>query len=154
MVKESTNSYVISRSLLDEISSGHLKPGDDLPSEQEIMERFSVSRAVARDVAISLTGMGVVERTKGRRGRIQKIDSSRLGELFPLMLTMGDWDDIRQVFELRIAIETEAASMAARLASDEQIAEIAELAARYGAQQDGRDIESEDINEEALLIMI
>ena len=68
MVKEKTGSFVISRTLLKEIAEGDLKPGDNLPSEHEIMDRFQVSRAIARDVAIMLTGMGVCGENAGGEG--------------------------------------------------------------------------------------
>lgn len=49
----------------EEIENGNLNQGDRLPSENELMEQFQVSRQTVRRALEDLTGKGIVE---GRRG--------------------------------------------------------------------------------------
>lgn len=57
--------YQIHQHLLDQIQSGALKPGQALPSEQEISSRMGVSRMTARQAVKSLCDTGI---TYSRRG--------------------------------------------------------------------------------------
>jgi len=47
------------------ITSGEYKPGDALPTEMEICDRFKVSRHTARDALRILTDDGLIERRRG-----------------------------------------------------------------------------------------
>jgi len=40
----------------EQLMSGELKPGDQLPGERELAERFGIGRAAARDALRSLEG--------------------------------------------------------------------------------------------------
>ena len=50
----------------------HLKSGQKLPTEKELMERYGVSRTALRDVFAMYEAQGVIESTQGR-GRIAKM---------------------------------------------------------------------------------
>lgn len=52
--------------LISEIRDGGLQPGDRLPSESEIEQRYNVSRAVIRQALNGLVHDGVVERFRGK----------------------------------------------------------------------------------------
>src|SRR5690348_1932176 len=43
------------------IEAGELKPGDRLPAERELAQRFKISRASLRAALHSLAGMGLVQ---------------------------------------------------------------------------------------------
>lgn len=47
------------------IRSGEYKPGDKLPTEGELMEKFSVSRITVREAVRKLRTMGLVEVRQG-----------------------------------------------------------------------------------------
>lgn len=51
-----------------EIATGVLQPGDKIPSERDLAEKFDVSRTVAREARRSLEIEGVVGVRKGSRG--------------------------------------------------------------------------------------
>ncbi|MET7395647.1 GntR family transcriptional regulator [Dactylosporangium sp. NPDC005572] len=51
-----------------DITSGVIKPGDKLPTERQLVERFSVSRDTIRDATAMLINEGLVERVPGRTG--------------------------------------------------------------------------------------
>lgn len=47
------------------IQDNHLKPGDQIPTETRLMERFSVSRATVRQAIQELVSEGIVEKRHG-----------------------------------------------------------------------------------------
>ena len=54
------------------ILSPQYKPGDQLPSERQLMERFGVGRPAVREALYSLQKMGLLEIKSGERGRVTK----------------------------------------------------------------------------------
>lgn len=48
------------------IRSGQLKPGDQLPAERDLAERFGVSRTAVREAVKALGEKGLVEALPGR----------------------------------------------------------------------------------------
>ena len=60
-------SDTVRQSLMQLVLSEALKPGDDLPSEGDLAERFGVSKPTVRDALRTLAGFGVAEITQGKR---------------------------------------------------------------------------------------
>ena len=58
----------VASALRAEITSRRLKPGDKLPTEPQLVERFGVSRDTVRDATKLLIEEGLVERVPGRSG--------------------------------------------------------------------------------------
>jgi len=58
--------YQIQLRLIEQIRSGELKPGDLVPSEQEISARLGVSRMTARQALKSLCSRGLVYSQRGK----------------------------------------------------------------------------------------
>ncbi len=56
----------ISRDILAQIQDGRLKAGDQVMTENELCERYGVSRMTARKALESLAGEGIVRRTAGK----------------------------------------------------------------------------------------
>jgi len=56
----------IATELRTAIERGELRPGDALPSEAALMERYTVSRGTARQALADLEGAGLVESQHGR----------------------------------------------------------------------------------------
>ncbi len=52
--------------LLERIRQGHWKPGDQLPTEDELSAQFSVSKATVRQALRDLAQAGLVRREQGR----------------------------------------------------------------------------------------
>ena len=52
--------------LLDEVRRGALTPGDRVPSEMELAERFEVSRITSKKALELLRQAGVVHRIRGK----------------------------------------------------------------------------------------
>jgi GntR family transcriptional regulator len=56
----------VARAIADQINAGRLRPGDRLPSERQLCERFDVSRATVRRALQDLIAEGLVEAQQGR----------------------------------------------------------------------------------------
>lgn len=94
-----------------EINDGKLAPGDKLPTEHVLSKTFGVSRSVIREAIAQLRNEGVVETRQGvgafvtdPRQRVSiRIERSKL----------NDPDNFRDLFQLRMPLEIEAAGLAA-----------------------------------------
>ena len=126
-----------------QIVSGERGAGSRLPTEAKLAEEFGVSRTVVREAVARLRSEGLVVT---RQGLGAFVANSLLALPFRLALNSGDARrDIRELFELRLGLETEAAALAAERGTPAQVAEIgkaldamvAELrAGREGVEED------------------
>jgi len=77
---------IIRRKLSDEvldrlkrmIASGELSPGDEMPSERELMARFQVGRPAVREAMQALAGMGLVAISHGERARVLQLSAASI----------------------------------------------------------------------------
>lgn len=104
------------RRLLD---GGRLKPGDQLPSERELSERFQVSRASVREALRTLESMGLVKIKSGEGTYVASSLEALLSPLASAILQQKD--AFLDIFEARKIIEPELAALAARRAGPEEI---------------------------------
>lgn len=105
-----------------EIRSGRLEPGARLPTEQELMAAMGVSRTVVREAVSALRAEGLVVTRQGL-GAFVAVDASRVAFRIASESTHGSESisDIVRVLELRLAVEVEAAALAAERASPVQV---------------------------------
>jgi GntR family transcriptional regulator, transcriptional repressor for pyruvate dehydrogenase complex len=106
--------------LLDEIMAGRFSTGDRLPTENQLAQRFAVSRPVVREALQRLQTDGVVIARQGSGTYVQRSPSQRVAEL----TSQTSLHDVLQVMELRMALEELAARLAARNRTDEQVRQI------------------------------
>ena len=67
----------VRRGLLDDLVLGTLSPGDKLPNEDRIGERFGVSRATVREAVLGLLEAGYLTRRHGSGTYVSKAPRSR-----------------------------------------------------------------------------
>ncbi len=67
----------VRRGLLDDLVLGTLSPGDKLPNEDKIGERFGVSRATVREAVLGLLEAGYLTRRHGSGTYVAKAPRSR-----------------------------------------------------------------------------
>lgn len=120
------------------IREGSLVPGVKLPTEAAIMEEFGVSRTVVREAISRLQAAGLVETRHGVGTFVVGMGDPSTFRISPDQL--GTLQDVIAVLELRIAVETECAALAAVRRSPENIVTLrAALAAFTAALEEGRD---------------
>ncbi|MCQ1839365.1 FadR/GntR family transcriptional regulator [Neorhizobium galegae] len=119
----------IAISLRRDIERGTVKPGDKLPSENELTRLHSVSRAVIREAVAVLRSEGVLEARKGVG--VFVTDAERRGAPFS-GLSLERISSVIELLELRAACETEAAGLAAGRRSAAQLETILDLHRKVG----------------------
>jgi GntR family transcriptional repressor for pyruvate dehydrogenase complex len=110
------------RRLAAEIRAGHLSPGDRLPTEQALMRQAGVSRTVVREAVSALRAEGLVMTRQGVGAFVA--DPSARGQVRIDPAEMQSLSNVLQVIELRIAIESEAAGLAAERRDEAALARI------------------------------
>jgi len=130
-------------SLLSErILGGGMPAGSRLPSESQLVDEFGVSRTVVREAMARLRSDGLVTT---RAGLGAFVAESLRSIPFRLAEPNSQPLDVREVFELRLGLEAEAAALAAERGTDAQIATIvAARDAMADAMQRGGDGVEED----------
>ncbi len=103
-----------------EIRTGRLMSGEKLPTEQELNARFGVSRAVIREAMASLRSEGLVVSRQGSGVFVADHRASRTFRIVPD--EVRSLTEIENVLQLRLAVELEAAAIAAKKRSDEDLA--------------------------------
>ncbi|MBL0419106.1 FadR family transcriptional regulator [Ramlibacter sp. AW1] len=126
------------QSLGDRIRDGRLPPGEKLPREADLMEEFGVSRTVVREAISRLQAAGMVETRHGIGTYVLGFGDASAFRISPSQLET--LQDVIAVLELRIAVETEAAALAAQRRSEENLRALrAALDAFAGAVEAWRD---------------
>jgi GntR family transcriptional regulator, transcriptional repressor for pyruvate dehydrogenase complex len=112
--------------VLELVREGVVTPGERLPTEPELARRFQVARSSVRSGLQRLQAQGVVAVERGRGWFVSASSSRDAAELMQERMAARDFD-IRDVMEVRIALEGAAAGMAAVRASAGQRDDILKL---------------------------
>ncbi len=126
----------LSQVMIDElrrrILSGVLAPGDQLPTEQQLISTFNVSRTVVREAISVLRANGLVDPRQGRGVFVRGgSDDEPLPALTQEPLAVAA---VLEILELRMPIETEAAGLAAVRRSPAQEIAMEMALERFNAQ--------------------
>jgi GntR family transcriptional repressor for pyruvate dehydrogenase complex len=125
-------SDAIAEHLTQRIATRVLRPGDELPSEAELALQFKVSKPVVREALGSLAALGIVEIRQGRPTTVQPLSSAPLDHFFGVAIRSSE-NGLREALELRRALETETAALAAMRASASYIDHLGELVEKMRA---------------------
>lgn len=108
------------------IHAGRWAPGDQLPSEREIMEELGVGRSAVREALLSLQKMGLATVKSGERARVTaptaQVLVSELSGAARLLLTQEG--GVQRFQEARALFEIGLARAAAQVATDDDIARL------------------------------
>ena len=106
--------------------NGTFAPGEPLPSERHLAERFGVSRGSIRDALRTLETIGLVETRHGQGTFPLELSVDRL--VAPLASVMSYRPDLQEeLLDVRRMFEPAVARVAAMRATDEDIAELQEI---------------------------
>lgn len=109
------------------IESGEFAEGSQLPTEYELAAQFNVSRPLIREVLSRFREKGIVVSRRGVGSFVRPIPSKGLSQSeanvagFPAISSLAD---VRKCYDFRIALEGEAAFLAARHRSEENLAHL------------------------------
>ncbi len=126
----------ISTLLAAEIVSGRIAVGQAFPSADEIVNRFGVSRTVARETVQALAMLGLVHVQHGRRTEVcRPEDWDILSSVVQEALRREGMAEplLRDLYEFRLLIEPQAAAWMAEHGSADDLARLDEIAATMDA---------------------
>ena len=108
--------------LIEQIESGHLRPGERLPSEAQMAAAHGVSRSVVREAVHQVKSRGMVRARQGSGVFVSFEPRQRALAFDPKVLE--SMDAVVQVVELRRVLEGEMAALAAQRATAAQLGAI------------------------------
>lgn len=115
---------------LEEIILGEdMREEDKLPSEQALAEKFNVSRNVIRESLKILKERGLIDSRNGTGSYITKPEASNLSDVINRMVVLENMD-FKDIYDVRIILETAACKRAAKNITDEEINHMEELLER------------------------
>jgi DNA-binding FadR family transcriptional regulator len=98
------------------IETGDLAPGDSLPSERDLMDRFGVGRPAVREALQSMANKGLITITHGERSRVNAVTASvalhQIDDLAKMVL-MRDPTTLDHLKQLRQMLEAGSVRLAA-----------------------------------------
>src|SRR5690554_2177238 len=130
--------------LLAQIESGELTPGDRLPTQQQLADAHGVSQGVVREAVHQLRSRGILASRQGSGVYVSAQALSKPLAFDPQVL--DSLSSVVQIVEVRRAIESEIAALAAVRADTRQVNEIRRaLSAIETAVDKGGDGVEEDL---------
>ena len=112
------------------IEATQMKPGDKLPSADRLCEQFSVSRTVVREAIASLKAEGRLRSLRGSGVYVSKPPEVQVG-FSSFMARPQEIGDALDFLEFRIAIEVEAAGLAAERRTETNILRMGQALAQF-----------------------
>lgn len=132
--------------IMDMIEKGDLKEGDKLPGQRELSIQLNISRSSIREAIRHLEALGILETRSGLGTYVIRVSPRSETYLFDWLQTHQD--EVVKIFEVREALESKAAELAAIRASSEQIAKLKQTIddmERAGQQEDFDELVLSDV---------
>ncbi|WP_349371810.1 FadR/GntR family transcriptional regulator [Salinarimonas sp.] len=121
--------------ILIQLGTGRLSVGERLPSETQLSRAFGVSRPVVRTALARLRADGLIESRQGAGSFVVRtLSADFMGEA-----PSGAIAELLRCYEMRVALEGEAAFLAAERRTARDLAAIEAEAARLAREFDGPD---------------
>lgn len=119
--------------LAAEIASGAMVPGQAFPSAEEIVQKYGVSRTVARETVQTLSMVGLVRVQHGRRTEVLPPEEwDVLSSVVQVGIRRGQVKAgpmVRDLYAFRLLVEPQAAAWTAERADDSELEALRGLAA-------------------------
>lgn len=125
-IKSKRTTEIILEQIKGLIINGQLKPGDKLLTENELAERFQVSRTSVREALAALSLTGILEIRQGEGIFVKSATSNSVIEPLSFILLL-EKNKLQNILEVRKALEVEAAGLAAERRDEEDLAQLKSL---------------------------
>lgn len=127
----------VATQLRNEILRGQYRPGERLPSERDLAERFGVNRGCVREALKTLEQLGLADIRRGG-ARVQPLRDASLDVLGPLLELeeLPDPDLVEQLLEVLEALMAVAVRRAVERGSEDELRRIKELLDKIAAADD------------------
>lgn len=129
IVRRKLSDQVFER-LREMIVRGELAPGDLMPSERELMQRFGVGRPAVREAMQSLHTQGLISISQGERSRVSELSADlafRQMDMIARMLLSTSSDNLEHLKEARRLFEVGMVKIATEKATPEDVTELNQL---------------------------
>ncbi len=129
IVRRKLSDQVLER-MQELILSGEIGPGETLPSEHALMDRFGVGRPAVREALQSLQTMGLITITHGERSRVNELAPDavlRQGDAVARMLLSAAPENLEDLKQARWLFELGMVRVGAPRASADAVAELRRL---------------------------
>lgn len=115
-------SVQIVQQIQEAIRSGRLRPGDRLPPERDLAERFGVSRVTVRDALRSLEVLGLIRIRVGAAGGafVTSPGAEIVGEGLTNLMLLSSLEP-EEIAEARLILELGSVALATARATDEDL---------------------------------
>jgi DNA-binding FadR family transcriptional regulator len=137
-MKRQTLGQAVGEELLSSLRAGVWKPGDKLPPERELMQRFGVGRNALREGIQGLVRIGVLDVRPGVGTTVLSVEGDALLDSETISSLMSD-HSIDDLYDLRLLLEGETARKAAETCDEPALALIRNRLEEYqeAGQQSG-----------------
>jgi DNA-binding FadR family transcriptional regulator len=118
---------LVSDQLKESIFQGRYQPGQRIPTEHNLVEIFGVSRVIIREAIRNLERTGLIEIKRGPKGGafVLPMNHDAVSEVLKDVFELGN-GTVADIMEVRLEIEPIVAGLAARRATEEDVAMLTE----------------------------
>lgn len=125
-IERANLSEIVAKQILQMVTSGQLKAGDQIPPERDLAETMGVSRSSVREALRGLAILGVVNTKQGGGAYISELDAEALLGPIRFFLSLENLN-VEELYDARSLIEGDVARRAAVSMSAEDIARLTEI---------------------------
>jgi len=119
------------------VASGELAPGDYVPSERALMDRFGVGRPAVREALQAMQNKGLITISHGERSRVNALTAgvafNQLDDIAKLLLS-SEPANIEHLKQVRQFLELGTVRLTANLCSAQDLADLRDLIEAQRAQ--------------------